>query len=86
MNPYAEAALRGELERIRRAPVGARNHTLNAAAFSIGTLVGAGLLAGSDVSTSLLRAALAVGLSDSEARRTITSGLEAGIRQPRRTA
>ena len=36
---YADAALRNETDTVRRAPEGTRNHALNAAAFSLGTLV-----------------------------------------------
>jgi Bifunctional DNA primase/polymerase, N-terminal len=81
---YAEAALRGECEEVRRAAVGTRNHTLNLAAFKMGGLVGAGLLDLDRVASQLLSAALACGLPDREARATIASGLKAGISEPRR--
>lgn len=41
---YATAALRAEVERVVAAEPGTRNHTLNAAAYSLGQLVGAGVL------------------------------------------
>ncbi len=66
---------------------GTRNHRLNAAAFSLGQLVGAGLLHLDAVAGALLVAALASGLGETEAMRTIGSGLAAGQRCPRgRTA
>jgi hypothetical protein len=66
---------------------GSRNHRLNAAAFSLGQLVGAGMLDVNEVAGTLLGAAQAAGLSEIEAQRTIASGLTAGQRHPReRTA
>ncbi len=84
---YGRAALAGEEARVRMAPVGTRNHTLNAASFSLGQLVGGGVLDVNETAGALLEAALAAGLSEAEATRTIESGLNAGQHQPRgRTA
>jgi hypothetical protein len=80
---YAAAALAAEVENVANAVEGTRNSTLNNAAFSIGTLVGAGAIDRDDVDNALFDAALACGLSDEEAERTIKSGLDAGERQPR---
>jgi hypothetical protein len=80
---YADAALRDEFSKVTAAPVGARNHTLNAAAFSLGQLIGAGMLDPGVAASALLGAGLSTGLDDAECRRTIASGLEAGIAQPR---
>lgn len=82
-SPYAAAALDAESERVASAVEGTRNDTLVRAAFSVGQLVGAGQLDPGHVASRLLGAALACGLNDREARRTITSGLEAGITHPR---
>jgi len=41
---WAASALSGEAERIRTAPTGQGNHTVNRAAYAVGQLVGAGLL------------------------------------------
>jgi hypothetical protein len=72
---------------VRMAPTGQRNHTLNSASFNLGQLVGAGLLELDAVAGALLIAALASGLGEIEAMRTIESGLRAGQRCPRgRTA
>jgi hypothetical protein len=69
------------------APPGRRNATLNSAAFSLGQLVGGGLLDVDAVAGALLIAALASGLGETEAMRTIESGLKAGQCHPRgRTA
>jgi hypothetical protein len=80
---YARAALEGEAEKVRSAPVGTRNHTLNAAAFSLGQLVAAGALDPEPVVGALLYAAQAVGLGQREAERTIVSGLPEGAQSPR---
>jgi hypothetical protein len=80
---YAAAALRAEAENVATAEEGTRNATLNNAAFSLGTLVGAGAIDRADVEQALLDAALECGLPDEEAERTIASGLDAGVREPR---
>jgi hypothetical protein len=83
-SPYGLAALQREIEAVRRLVVGERNHGLNRTAFSLGRLVAGGELAGDEVHRELLAAALAVGLTDGEARATIRSGMGAGARSPRR--
>ena len=57
---------------------------MNEAAFNLGQFVEAGLLEQGEVEVLLHEAALAIGLGELEARRTIRSGLEAGVRHPRR--
>lgn len=80
---YAHAALRGELARVLAARPGERNDTLNAAAYALGQLAGAGLLAPYQVTAALSVAATHIGLSDTEAARTIASGLDSGAQHPR---
>jgi hypothetical protein len=80
---YAAAALRAEVENVAAAEEGTRNSTLNNAAFALGTLVGASALDRADVEQVLLDAAFECGLPDEEAERTIASGLDAGVREPR---
>jgi Bifunctional DNA primase/polymerase, N-terminal len=80
---YARAALEGEVEKVRSAPIGSRNHTLNAAAFALGQLVAAGALDAEPAVGALLHAAQAAGLGQREAERTIVSGLRAGACKPR---
>jgi hypothetical protein len=82
---YAQAALRAETDQVRHAPVGARNDTLCRAAFALGQLCAAGQLDPGETAGLLLGAALAVGLPEAEARRTIGSGLQAGAAHPRRS-
>lgn len=82
---YATAALEAELARLASAAKGARNDTLNRAAFSLGQLVAGGLLDPAEVSDHLTRVATAIGLGPSEIRRTIASALTAAAAQPRTT-
>jgi hypothetical protein len=84
---YAAAALRNEIATLLSTGRGQRNDQLNRAAFSLGTLVGAGYLAEDEVTTALIRAAEATGLDaddgPGQCTRTITSGVAAGIAHPR---
>ncbi len=86
-NDYASAALRSEIAILLGTGRGRRNDQLNKAAFSLGTLVGAGTLTEADVTTALLAAAEAIGLAAddglTQCARTIASGLAAGTAQPR---
>ena len=83
-HPYAEAALHRELQALQTATAGGRNNQLNLASFKLGQFVGAGFLDRVEVEQLLTEAALAIGLGEAETRKTIQSGLEAGLRQPRR--
>ena len=83
---YAQAALDQECARLVRTTSG-RNQRLNASAFSLGQLVGAGVLDRLVVEQHLLRAAEACGYAAKDgaaaARTTIKSGLDRGERSPR---
>lgn len=87
--PYAAAALAAETQRVRaaRPPTrglpGVRNDTLNRSAFNLGQLVAADLLDEATVHAALTDAALDAGLAPAEIRRTLTSGVTAGRRNPR---
>lgn len=83
LDRWAAAALRGEIERVRVAPEGARNHTLNRSAFALGQIVGAGALDPDAVRSHLLHAAASAGLGEREAVLTIRSGMHAGMARPR---
>jgi hypothetical protein len=83
-HPYVAAALRRELNKLSQAEEGIRNTSLNEIAFSLGQFVQAGLIDRSEVEALLYSAALSIGLGELETRRTIQSGIEAGIRHPRR--
>ena len=86
LDAYADAALRNECEQVATTVAGGRNHRLNVAAYSIGTLVGAGRIAESVATVALLDAALRVGLGEYEAERTIRSGMAAGQAHPRQVS
>ncbi|MGI8752436.1 MAG: bifunctional DNA primase/polymerase [Acidimicrobiales bacterium] len=83
---YAQAALERACGRLASAPVGTRNHALNAEAHGLGRLVGARQLTASQAGDALLGVALRIGLGESEATATIRSGLTAGIRTPRQAS
>jgi len=78
---YARRALDAEAARVRAAVEGTRNPTLNRAAFNLGQLVAADVLAEEVVFAVLLDA---TALPESEARGTIASGVRAGKANPRR--
>lgn len=72
--------LRRAVARVRRSRR-ERNNTLNREAFIVGKLVAAGLLERESVTTVLLSAASSCGLPSAEALPTITSALDAALRQ-----
>lgn len=80
---WAEAALADELAGLAGASVGERNDRLNAAAFSLGQIVGGGWLSPGRVEIALSAAAAGLGLGDAETAATIKSGVAAGLAQPR---
>ncbi|HEV2640776.1 MAG TPA: bifunctional DNA primase/polymerase [Actinocrinis sp.] len=80
---YGPAALDRETHALTGTAPGGRNHALNRAAFNLGQLIPAGHLTEADATTALTAAALGMGLSQSEAARTIASGLTAGQHHPR---
>lgn len=84
--PWAEAALTAECVTVKHAPTNSRNITLNRAAFKLGQLVGGELLDRDVVEQRLYEAAAALTADDGELAtwKTIKSGLDAGINNPRR--
>ena len=80
---YASAALKGEIKALSQAPKGTRNHSLNKAAFSLGQLVGGGMLDEDEVVAQLRAAAYGIGLEEEEVDITLNSGLSAGKASPR---
>jgi hypothetical protein len=80
---YAHAALRGELEDVLVAGEGTRNVALHLAAFNLGQLVAAGMLAADRTEAILCRAGERIGLPTAEARRTVASGFRAAAQYPR---
>lgn len=85
---YVQGALQGEVARVRDT-VSGRNNALNKSAYNLGRYVGAGMLPAELVTTALFEAAsvhfgpTTADMSPSEARATIRSGLNAGMRRPR---
>jgi len=84
LHPYVRAALNKELDVVASAPEGDRNNSVNRAAFNLGQFIQAGLLPRVEVEQLLYQAATTIGLGHSESVKTIASGLNAGIRNPRR--
>lgn len=83
---YVRGAVNGEYQKVATAPSGARNATINEAAFALGQLVGAGVLDEATARRTLEAAADACGLLREErdkTLRTIARGLAAGIKSPR---
>lgn len=80
---YGDKALSSECEKVAHASEGERNHTLNTAAYSLGQLVGGGVLSESAVRAELTSAAQSCGLDDAEIKQTLASGLKAGKSNPR---
>ena len=84
---YANRALEAECAKVANVAEGGRNDALNIASFSVGTLVGAGWISRNVCENHLFDAARACGLLKGDGfqsvRKTINSGLEAGIQKPR---
>jgi hypothetical protein len=80
---YLRAALDRETRRVLTARPGARNHNLYIAAIALGQLVAGGNLTEPEVRERLEHCAVSVGLTPTEAARTITSGLRTGANRPR---
>ena len=76
---YVATAMARELEAVAMAGQGQRNQTLNRAAYKLGRFVASGELDARDVGEALVGAALATGLNEHEATRTVTSGLRAAV-------
>ncbi len=86
LDRYAAVAVRGEVEAVAEAPVGARNHRLNLAAWRLGRLVAGGVVEEAAARQALLAAAAAAGLPRHESVATVESGLRAGLLRPRQLA
>jgi hypothetical protein len=83
---YVRAAIARQIEQVTTAPEGTRNRALYLSALALGQLVAGGALSEQDVTGVLTRAAVDSGLWQREARRTIASGLRAGVARPRSVA
>lgn len=87
---YLDAVIRAESARVHDAPKSQRNATLYVAAVALGQLVAGGALTEAEHLSVLLTAAgrhIACGAySETQARKTIASGLRAGAKRPRQVA
>jgi Bifunctional DNA primase/polymerase, N-terminal/AAA domain len=85
---YIEAALQGEFDEVARAPEGKRNHQLNVSSMKLGHYVGGGELDEKKVIDAMMEACASNGSLKEDGRpaclATISSGLEAGKRNPKR--
>lgn len=82
-NNRTPAALDQAVAAVAGAQHGIRNEVLNREAYCIGRLVGGNVLMASDARADLTDAAMAAGLSASEARSTVTRALRDGMKNPR---
>ncbi len=80
---YGKAALEKELAILAATQDGNRNNQLFQSAAALFSLVAGRALDRDDVWQALFRTALSIGLSETEARRTIQSGAVRGLSQPR---
>ena len=76
---YFEVGIRKEIHFLSLATVGTRNQSLNKAAFSCGKLVASCPELREFAFNALKRTAISIGLSESEAARTISSAFKAGL-------
>jgi len=83
---YLDAAIGGQLDHLRHAAEGERNHALYVSAVALGQLAAGGALPADQAAALLEEAALSIGLTRFEILRTIRSGLAAGARRPRTVA
>jgi hypothetical protein len=80
---YVSVAVENECKAVRETPPGGRNTRFNQACFSVGQLVGSGLLHREYAEAKLGQAAKGCGLGEEEIERTLRSGIKAGMNKPR---
>src|SRR5262249_3458207 len=80
---YGRAALNGEIAKLAATTAGNRNNQLFQSAAALFGLVRSNALDRGGVWNALLNAGLSIGLSETEARRTIASGEKRRTGQPR---
>lgn len=83
LSNHWQRILEREARSVACAVDGTINNTLNKAAYNLGQLVGDGLLGRTEVENILFDTAVQRGETESRARRTIRSGLDAGTANPR---
>ncbi len=80
---YLQAAIDRSVAAVHDAPAGQRNRVLYGAAVALGQLIAGNALTAEQVTPVLVHAAVTVGLTETEANRTIRSGYRAGANRPR---
>lgn len=80
---YLRSAISAQLDHVAQAAEGERNRALYRSAVALGQLAAGGELDPGQVAEWLTVVAVGVGLDDTEAARTIRSGLQAGAKRPR---
>lgn len=83
---YLDAAIGQQLDHLRQAAEGERNHALYVSAVALGQLAAGGALPVDQAAALLEDVALSIGLTRLETLRTIRSGLATGARRPRTVA
>ena len=83
-NKWAQTALQNEIGRISNAPVGTVNDTLCSACFSLGQIVGAGLLDPQEVLELAIGASVRADWDERKSRRTAWAAIQRGTGHPRR--
>jgi hypothetical protein len=84
MSGYVSRAIEGEAGKVALSTPGSRNHTLNKAAFSLGTMADWPEMREGEAKRALSQVALANGLTEREVTSTVESGWTAGKMQPRK--
>lgn len=77
----ARVKLYRAVQEVAQAGAGSRNDTLNRRAYQVGRMLAAGLLAEQEAIEALYGAARAAGLDHNEAKGTIRSGINSGLRR-----
>ena len=80
---YGKAALDGECQKVRTAPIGSRTNTLLTASFKIGQLIPGGIINESNAIRDLEIAGTATGLPKPKVQRTVEAGISKGKSDPR---
>jgi hypothetical protein len=80
---YGDVALRRELDELRVAQPGTRNHALNKAAYALYQLVDAGVLDRANMEAALIAVGMGLGLGDFEVAQTLRSAEEGAAKNPR---
>lgn len=80
---YGRRALERELTILRNTPKGSRNHQLNKSSHALAQLTAGGQIDGQGAKEALRDAALSIGLETDETERTLESGWQAGLQEPR---